>query len=449
VSSANALTPEHLQQFQASFAAKPTYRLARNAVTKQGIQEIALNHSTVAATRHTYSHLIHSNRATNQRASGRCWLFAGLNLFRVEAKKRLNVEDFEFSQNFQMFWDKLEKANYFLESILRTLDEPTDSRLLMHLLQMPIQDGGQWDMFANLVAKYGVVPREVMPETASSEKTHPMNAMITAKLREFAAELRRSAADGIDLDALRARKIEMLEVVYRMLCIHLGEPPAQFDWQWRDKDEKFHRDGTLTPLEFFKRYVDYPMDSLVCLIHCPTADKPFNRLYTIDFLGNVREGEIIRYLNVELPVFKQAAVDMIVDGQPVWFGCDVGKSFDGKLGILDMNIHDLALVYGTEFVADKADRIEYGQSVMTHAMVLTGVDLDVENRPTRWRVENSWGDEDGDKGFLTMTDRWFEEYNYEVLVDKRFVPTELLPLLEEAPVVLPPWDPMGALAAAE
>lgn len=442
------ITHDHIQLFQTAFAGDPKNRLALNAVTKNPVHAVALNRQVVAGTDHTYSHALKSNDATAQGSSGRCWLFAGLNLFRVEAMKRLNVEKFELSQSYLMFWDKLEKSNYFLESILDTLDESTDGRLIMFLLQSPIQDGGQWDMFVNLVTKYGVVPKTAMPETDSSGSSWIMTALATAKLREDAAELRRMRAAGAGIEALRARKVEMMAEIYRMLAIHLGEPPREFFWQWRDKDDAFHRDGAITPQDFFKRYVQVDLDSTACLIHCPTADKPFNKLYTISYLGNVAEGEIIRYLNVDLAVFKQAAVNQIVAGKPVWFGCDVGKMLERDLGILNMDLYDYGLVYGTTFKANKAERVDYGQSVMTHAMVFTGVDLDAEGKPRKWRVENSWGDKLGDKGFLVMSDAWFDEYLYEVAVEKQFVPAELLPILKTEPVRLPPWDPMGALAAA-
>jgi bleomycin hydrolase len=304
-------------------------------------------------------------------------------------------------------------------------------------------------MFVNLVEKYGVVPKSAMPETESSGNSGTMTTLMTTLLREDAAELRRMHARGADLTTLRERKAAMLGDFYRMLCIHLGEPPRSFAWQWRDKDDNFHRDGELTPLEFYQRYVAYDLNSLTCLIHCPTSDKPLNQLYTIQHLGNVVEGHIVRYLNVDLPVFKQAAIDMLLADQPVWFGCDVGKMLERELGILDPNLYDYQLLYGVSFKADKAERVEYGHSLMTHAMVFTGVDLDDGGRSLKWRVENSWGDKIGDKGFLVMSDDWFDAYMYEVVVDKRFVPAALLPLLEADPIVLPPWDPMGALAVAE
>jgi bleomycin hydrolase len=442
------INQEQIASYQEAFERDPLARLARNAVTKTTVNAVALNRAVVARTNHTFSQMIKSNSATVQGRSGRCWLFAGLNLFRVEAMKHLGVEQFELSQAYLMFWDKLEKANYFLESILSTLDEPTDGRLISFLLHQPLQDGGQWDMFVNLVDKYGVVPKSVMPESESSGNSGPMTARMTMLLREYAAELRRMHAGDADATALRERKQTMIGDFYRMLCVHLGEPPRSFEWQWRDKDNRFHRDAELTPIEFYHRYVQYDLDSMVCLIHCPTADKPMNRLYTIKHLGNVVEGQIVRYLNVELPVFKQAAVDMLRAERPVWFGCDVGKMLDQELGILDLDLYDYQSIYGVAYKAGKAERVDYGHSMMTHAMVFTGVDLDDAGHARKWRVENSWGEQKGDKGFFVMTDGWFDEYMYEVVVEKRFVPAEILALLETDPVPLPPWDPMGALAAA-
>ncbi len=395
-----------VDRFRRQFEADPRCRLAMNAVTKTSAKSVAQNRAAVVRTNHT------------------------------------------FSQSYLFFWDKLERANYFLESILATLDEPADGRLIAWLMANPVQDGGQWDMFANLVRKYGVVPKEVMPESESSSSTSVMNDRVTWKLREYACRLRASHRSKSSLADLRAQKAGMLEEIYRMLAIHLGEPPTEFLWQWRDKDKQFHRDGLTTPQRFFQEHVKFDLDSMVCLIHCPQAAKQLNTLYTVEFLGNVVGGQIVKYLNVELEVLKAAAVAMIRDERPVWFGCDVGKMLDRDLGLMDTELYDYEGLYGVPFGMDKADRLDYGQSVMTHAMVLTGVDLDDAGRPRKWRVENSWGDKGGDKGFMVMTDAWFDEYLYEVLVDRRYLPQELLPTLDAEPVPLPPWDPMGALAAA-
>ncbi|MCX6362546.1 MAG: C1 family peptidase [Armatimonadetes bacterium] len=441
-----AIPADALDRMQSAFRSDPRNRAALNAVAKTSVRGIAMNREAVLRARHTYSHVTKAGESTSQNGSGRCWLFAGLNTVRMAAAEKLGLENFELSQNYPMFWDKLEKANYFLESILATLDEPTDGRLIAFLCQAPIQDGGQWDMFVNIVRKYGVVPKEVMPETESSSSTGMLCDRLTLKLRQFAAILRRDHRAGATLDELRARKPAMLDEVYRILAIHLGEPPASFEWQWRDKDKSFHRDGVLTPLEFTEKYCATDLDAMVCLIHCPQQTKQIDTVYTVDYLGNVLEGQIVRYLNVSLDAMKAAAIAMIKDGKSVWFGCDVGKCFDRDLGMMDLELYDYPSIYGTDFALTKAERLDYGESAMNHAMVFSGVDLDDEGKPRKWRVENSWGDKGGEKGFMLMSDAWFDEFNYEVAVEKAYLPAELLAALETEPVHLHPWDPMGALA---
>ncbi len=444
------ISPQDLAAFEAEFDADPKNRLALNAVTKNGISAVALNREVLMRTNHTYSHFIKTPEATNQKSSGRCWLFAALNTFRLAAMEKMNLEKFELSQAYPFFWDKLEKSNYFLENIILTRDEPLDGRLVMALLADPIPDGGQWDMLVNLVKKYGVVPKSVMPETKCSSATRYMNALVVAKLREYAHDLRSMYADGASPEEMRTAKAEMMKTIYRMLVIHLGKPPLEFEWEWRDKDNEFHRhEGRLTPQEFFAEYVGIDLDDMVCLINAPTADKPYGKMYTVQYLGNVVGGQIVRYLNVDIETLKKCVVDTIVDGQVVWFGSDVGKFFEREAGILDLEVHDLELVYGEPLKQDKAGRLDYGQSRMTHAMVLTGVDLDEAQRPRKWRVENSWGDKIGDKGYMVMSDAWFDEYLYEVVVSKSKLPPELLAVLDTEPIELPLWDPMGALARQE
>ena len=437
-----------ISHFSTQFDAESENQLSMNAVTKNGVQAAALSREVFTQTNYTFSDVIQTPDATDQLKSGRCWLFAGLNAFRLEAMKKLNLDQFELSQSYLMFWDKLEKANFFLENIIETLDEPLNGRLVMWLLEFPLPDGGQWDMFASLIKKYGVVPKSVMPESYSSSNSRTMNVLIAGKLREYAQVLRELHQEGADLEELRSEKEEMLEEIYRMLSIHLGKPPVIFLWEWRDKNNEFHRRGALTPLQFFDEYVNVNLNDRVCLIHAPTQDKPFNKVYTVQYLGNVIDGQTIKYLNVDLNTLKRAAVDMIVDGHAVWFGCDVGQWFAKEPGILNPHIFDFELVYGLEFTQNKASRLNYGQSRMTHAMVLTGVDLDDSGNPIKWRVENSWGPKEGDKGYLVMSDDWFDQFLYEITVSKKYLSSELIQTLGTTPVKLPPWDPMGALAAA-
>ena len=441
------LTRDDVAIFMDAFDADPKNRLSLNAITQTDISAVALNREVINRTTHTYSHLIETPKATDQKSTGRCWMFAGLNTLRLLTRKKLNIKEFEFSQAYLMFWDKLEKANYVLENIMATRNEPVNSRVVMWLLSDPIPDGGQWDMFIDLIEKYGVVPQAVMPETNSSSSSRSMNNFIVLKLREGANQLRSHHENGASDNELRQIKTELMQTVHRMLCIHLGKPPANFSWQWRDKDKKFNRAGTFTPQAFYKEYVNVDLNDYVCLINAPTRDKPYNTLYTVQYLGNVVGGHPVRYLNVDIGTLKQA-LRMIKDDQAVWFGCDVGKMFQRDKGILDPDIYDYDLVYNTTFPLNKADRLDYGHSRMTHAMALTGVDISDDGVPTKWRVENSWGDEHGDKGYETMTDTWFDEYLYEVTVHKKYLGEELLKVLNTEAVVLPPWDPMGALAKA-
>ena len=441
-----AVSSEHITAFQDNFRTNPAYRIVQNAITQTSVDEIALNRDLVMGLDHSFSTTLDTWSVTNQKKSGRCWMFAGLNLCRPGAMEKMNLKTFEFSQNYLLFWDKLEKANYFLEAILATAERSEDERTVHWLLGNMLSDGGQWNMFVNLLHKYGAVPKSAMPETESSSNTMRMNAILKEKLREGARILRTAVAHGATVDEARASKQAILNVVYRILAMHLGTPPGTFDWQWQDKDRHFHRDGLLTPQEFAARYITLPLDDYVCLVHDPRATSPYGKTFTVEYLGNVWEGGITRYLNVEMDLLKDIGRRTLLDGEPVWFGCDVGKMLRRDAGLWDARVFDYASVYDTAFSLTKAERLVYRQTQMTHAMLFTGVDI-VDGASRRWRVENSWGDEHGQKGFYLMNDSWFDEYIFEIAAHKRYVPAALLGAFEEAPIVLPAWDPMGSLAA--
>ena len=440
------ITKETLAAFDQQFHSQKLYTAAKNAVTNNGLLASAKNPEAARHSRHTYSITLEQGDITNQKQSGRCWMFAALNTFRFEVMKKLNLKTFELSQSYTLFFDKLEKSNYFLESILDTLDEPVNGRLVSYLLSAPINDGGQWDMLCSLVEKYGVVPKDAMPETAVSSCTREMNSVITRKLREYACILRKAHAQGASREELSAKKQEMLNEVYRILCICIGEPPKTFDFEVEDKDKKFHRDINLTPQEFFRKYVGLNLSDYISLINAPTADKPYHRSYSVKFLGNVKEGRQVRYLNLEIEELKKAAIAQMKDGSPVWFGCDVGKSSSRDEGLLDTETYNLENRLDTGFGMTKAERLDYGESLMTHAMVFQGVNLDDNGKPNRWRVENSWGEAPGNKGYYVMSDAWFDEYMYQIVVNKKYLPEEFLKEYESEPILLEPWDPMGSLA---
>ena len=445
------LSSSQLDSWKDQFSTHPTAPLMQNAVTQNGIDDIALNRDVITGTDHTFSNLLDDWGVTNQKRSGRCWMFAGLNVFRPAAMKAMNLKEFEFSQNHTLFWDKLERANFFFEAIIDTANLEVDDRTVAWLLEHPLDDGGQWNMFVNVVKKHGLVPQAVMPESQSSSNTSRMNSMIIAKLREGALELRSIAQqhEGDATDPMRAAKQEMLETVHRILSIHLGTPPASFDWQWNDKDKQFSRDGEMTPQDFSRKYGSTSLDDFICLVHDPRPTSPTGKTFTVDYLGNVVGGDIVRYLNVDIETMKQAAMETILAGEPVWMGCDVGKMMRRDLGIWDAQLFDFEGVYDTHFSMSKSERLIYHQTVMTHAMLFTGVDV-VETatgrKPRRWRVENSWGDENGRKGFYVMNDSWFDQYMFEIATHKKYLPETLVDAWQQEPIRLPPWDPMGALA---
>lgn len=437
------ITAETLEKFRA--ASEPRSAAAR-AVARVGLTEAATNQDVIRRHDFVFNTESEMGKITSQKKSGRCWMFAAMNAARVETMAKLNVEDFNFSKVYPLFWDKLEKANYFLESILETLDEPVSGRLVSHLLQAPVQDGGQWDMFAGILEKYGAVPETVMPETFHSSNTAAMVSLITRRLRAYAKELRRLNAAGATLEALRERKEAMLGNIYNVLVNCLGEPPTRFSFAYYDKDKVCHRLPETTPQEFFETYVGWNLKDKVSLINAPTADKPYGKCYTVKFLGTVREAAPIRYLNVPIEVLKEAAIAALKDKQPVWFGCDVGKNLLRVEGIMDLESFDYEAVAGPEPDFSKAERLDYGESVLTHAMVFTGVELDENGRSVRWKVENSWSEDAGHKGLFSMSDAWFDEYTYEIMIDKKYIPAEYLEALEGELIELEPWDPMGALA---
>ncbi len=439
-----ALTPDLITSMQSAFDADPHARAMQNAVCNTTIAEVALNRQVITTTDHSFSTKLDDWSVTAQNASGRCWMFAGLNQFRPAAMQQMGLKNFEYSQNYTFFWDKLERANYFLEQIIDTADRDLDDRTVAHMLKDPIGDGGQWNMFVSILKKHGAVPKAAMPETQSSSNSRPMNNLLKSRLREAARALRQAPAEQ-----RQAIKQEHLQQVHRLLCIHLGTPPTAFDWQWTDKDNNFHRDGEMTPQQFGAKYLPADLDDFICLVHDPRPSSPMNQTFTVDRLGNVVDGDPVVYLNVDIAQMKQLTRQTLEDGQPVWFGCDVGQQFHRSRGVWDTDLYDYQGVYGEGFSHDKAQRLLFHQTLMTHAMLFTGVDVTgPEDAPStrRWRVENSWGPEGGVQGFYTMNDSWFDEYVFEIACHKKYLPDELLQALDTEPIVLPAWDPMGALA---
>ncbi|HAB97799.1 MAG TPA: aminopeptidase, partial [Enterococcus sp.] len=417
----------------------------QRSVVKNGITASAENVSAKVNNVPVFSVDVTTGKVSNQKQSGRCWMFAALNTFRHKMLNDFNLKEFELSQNHTFFWDKYEKANYFYENILATANEPLTSRKVAFLLQTPQQDGGQWDMIVSIFQKYGVVPKTVMPESSNSSNSRDLNNYLNKKLRKDAVALRQLVAEGKTAEDIQTAKEAMLEDIYRFLATSLGTPPETFDFEYRDEDKNYHIDRNLTPQSFYEKYVGVDLDDYVSIINAPTADKPYNQSYTVEMLGNVVGGKEVKYLNVDMPTFKKLAIAQLEQGESVWFGCDVGQSSTRDTGIMALDMYDINDLFDIDFTMTKAERLDFGESLMTHAMVLTGVDL-IDGESTKWKVENSWGEKVGTNGFFVMSDAWMDEYTYQIVVRKEFLTAEQLAAFEAEPTVLAPWDPMGALA---
>ena len=437
------ITKKQIDKMRKEFESDSSARVAQNAVTSNNLSSVTLRRDLVQEIDFTFSTKLDEWRATNQKSSGRCWLFATLNLFRPGTMKKLNVKEFEFSQAHIHFWDKFERSNHFLEAIIETSGRPLDDRTIHFLLSDPIGDGGQWNMAMNLIRKHGLVPKSAYPESNSSSSTRWMNSILKDILRSSASEIRGILDSGGSEKEARSHKESRMEDIWRVLCIHLGTPPESFDWQWRDKDKEFHRRGKMTPQQFADEFVDVEWEEYVCIVNDPRNE--YYQTYTVDYLQNVAGGPPVVYLNVPSDEMKSITQEILEDGMPVWMGCDVGKQMDRKRGLWDANLFETNELYGVDYGMSKADRLRYGQTMMTHAMLFTGVDV-YEGKPRRWRVENSWGDDSGQKGFYTMNDNWYDEHMFEIASPKKYLTEKMVEGLETVPIVLEAWDPMGSLA---
>ena len=438
------ITSDQLAQWGERYQASPERRLATLALSKSELNSVAFVNRSAGALRHKFSIDIKTMEVTDQRSSGRCWLFAATNVLRERIAQEKNLEAFELSQSYLAFWDKFERSNYLLESILETASLPTDDRTVMHLLATGVHDGGQWDMFANIVRKYGIVPKDAFDETWQSGNTRQMNAVLNRALKVAAVKLRGMVAAGAPEADIQAEKENTLGRVYAFLCSCYGEPPKTFDFEFVDKEHEYHIEKGYTPLTFRDRYVGGLLDEVVSIIHAPTADKPVHRTFTIRLLGNIVGGRAIRHLNLTMDEFKAAIIRQLEAGKVVWFGSDVGHFSERTAGLWDDACFDFELLSGLDLSISKSDALDYGLSAMDHAMVITGVNLE-NGKPNRWKIENSWGDKNGEKGYYICSDSWFDQYVYQAAVEREYL-GELAGLYEQAPITLEPWDPMGTLA---
>lgn len=434
------LSQKMIKQFHNDLDKQPASKVVRNAIMNQGINAVSEDASVKGQLNRTFSLEIETGKVTAQEKSGRCWLFATLNTLRHEFAKEYHVKDFEFSQNYLSFWDRIEKANSFLEMIIETADLPTDDRRVNALLKMPDDDGGQWTNAAALIQKYGLVPKYVMPETQPSNHTSEFTQVLGKRLRKDAMILRQLHQDGATQAELEEKKEDLMSTIYRMCVYCFGEPVETFDFEYRDDDKNYHCDRQLTPIAFRDKYMTRILDDYVVLSNAP--DRPFNTLYALPDEDNVRGGRPVEFLNVDLPTFKKALIDQLKAGETTWFGCDVLQQMNRQEGFLDSHLYQHGELFNTDLSFTKADRMHYYEAVCSHAMTFTGVDL-IDDEPTRWKVENSWGDKIGDKGYFVMNDAWFDDYVYEVVINKKYLSADLQAVLKTTPKRLELWDAMA------
>jgi bleomycin hydrolase len=434
-----ALSPDVIREVRQSFKMDTSNRALMNALTNNEIKKLALNREMYVAHDNLFNHKIKTKGMTNQKKSGRCWLFAGLNTMRPKVIEKYNLKEFEFSQPYLFFWDKFEKANTFLELIIETRERDHLDRELQMILKSPFPDGGLWIYVVELIEKYGVVPKSVMPESEQTSSTGMMDRLISRKLRQDAAILREMSQNGTTVPELRTRKVEMLKDIYRMLILHIGVPPTEFKWRYETKDSVISEVKTCTPKSFFEEVVDVNLRDFVPIYN--HSLRPYDKLYRMHLSRNIYDRPDNTIINLDTQQMREFALKQLLDNQPVYFGCDVSKEDSYEHGIMSPKIYDYEALYGLDFTMTKADKFRYQESRSTHAMVFVGVDT-LEGEPTKWLVENSWGDKKGDKGYWTMYDEWFDEYVYKVIINKKYLPKRVLDILKTEPIVIPPWDPM-------
>ena len=418
--------------------------ILRHALSKNSLYQIVISQDEDPSMDFNFDINIKTLPAANQKASGRCWIFAATNVCREIIAKKCNMADFELSQSYLAFYDRLEKSNYLLESIIELIDKDYDDRTLTYLLQNGVSDGGQWDMFVNLVNKYGLCPKNVYPETNTSSGTRDTGQLINFNIRKFASEAKALYLEK-GIEEVRKAKDALLDKIYVLLSDAYGLIPETFDFEYTDKDGNYHLEKGFTAISFKEKYLGDELNNYVSLINAPTKDKPFGKTYTIAYLGNVVGGKEVIHLNVTMERMKGLILSQLKDGRIVWFGSDVGFYGDRELGVWDDQKFDLKTPFGLSLIMDKGESLDYHASQMNHAMCITGVSFK-QGEPRKWKIENSWGTDRGRNGYYIMSNTWFDQFVYQAVVDKKYLNESELKALEEKPIVLKPWDPMGSLA---
>ncbi len=435
-----AISKSMLQNYRKEIKNNEKIKVLQNAVTNNDILKLGLNYGNDINIDTYFSHRVKTKGITDQKSSGRCWLFTGLNVLRAKTIEAHNLGSFQFSQAYNFFYDQLEKSNLFLEGIIKTADKPMDDKRVEWLLKHPIGDGGQWTGVSDLIKKYGVVPASVMPETHSSKNTRWMQKLIKKRLRKGALVIREKKKANASLADLRSEKENILADIYKILVINLGEPPMEFQWRYKDADGNLTPLKTYTPQSFYETFVGSNLSDYVMIMNDPS--RPYNKLYEIDYDRHMYDGHNWKYVNLEADEIKKFAIASIKANEGMYFSCDVGKQLNRENGVLDVNNYDFMSLVDVDFSMDKKERVMTFDSGSSHGMTLMGVDLDENGNPKKWLLENSWGPSSGFEGHLIMTDKWFDEYMFRLVVDKKYVSKKVLDILKQKPTMLPPWDPM-------
>ncbi len=432
-----------LNQIKQSYQGTAADKALRNAIGNNDIRKLALDQENMKGMDTHFSVKVDSKGITDQKSSGRCWLFTGLNVMRAKTLAKYGFQSFEFSEIYPFFWDQLEKANLFLQGIIDTGKSPLDDKTVEWLLQHPLSDGGTFTGVADIVSKYGLVPKDAMPETNSSENTARMANLISLKLKEYALQLRDKIAQGTKPAALEKEKTAMLGIIYRMLVLNLGIPPTEFDYVRTDAKGNPVETEHHTPMSFMEKYGDkHLLNNYVMLMNDPSRE--YYKCYEIDYDRHRYDGKNWTYVNLPVEDIKEMAIASLKDSTMMYFSCDVGKFLNSERGLLDVKNYDYESLMGTTFGMDKKQRIQTFSSGSSHAMTLMAVDLNKDGKPVKWMVENSWGADSGYKGHLIMTDDWFNEYMFRLVVETKYVPTKTMELFKQKPIRLPAWDPMFA-----
>lgn len=433
------LTLDEIAKFQQDYQQNKQNKITELAVVNNGVQKASFNGEGIRDLNRTFSIEIPTDNVTDQKQSGRCWLFAALNVLRHKFAKQYHTKNFTFSQSYLFFWDRIERANIFFNHILETADKPVDDRTVHFYLQAPDTDGGQWHMAISLIRKYGLVPTYAQDESFTANNTAAFNQALNMKLREDGLVLRKLAQAGKN-DEIEQKRQEYLSEIYRMAVIAFGQPVQKFDLEFKDDDGNYKLDQNITPLDFFHNYFEDDLDDYVVLFNAP--DHEYDKLYAFPFEDNVEGGSPVRFLNTKIENLKEAAIKQLKDGETIWFGCDVGKQSDRQKGILAANLYETDTIFGIETKLNKKERLQTGASGSTHAMTFVGVDV-VDGKPRQWKVENSWGTKVGDKGYFVMDDKWFDEYLFKVVVKKQYLPEKLVKIAEGEATPVPCWDSMA------